>query len=1128
MLGSGNLNELHSAPELNAELEDRLRTCRLVFELLDENTVASIASAVDWLKEQSHDLPALLAERYPALLTCHLVSEVIGGYTAGALWPTFSFVRNQKDQELIGGAFLRTLRTNGLETFDFLSAQGLRFVTPILAHAGMPRYCLEDFFKLLLRELEKGFGGTASELLATWRARKTSFVGVDRPVERFLLFGGETAVDLLDRCIDLLAETAHTGVVPDVEAAVLPRHVVEAFREGWIKEGRKSVSFSSARVAVPPPVVRIDPWDPLGPVFELPVVPASLKSESWTIESGAGIETLGASLLQMQQRRLLPARHWSAALSRRGEKPRTFVFEWLPETGVAAFDPSSGILARDPRAIAWSQAWLLHPNETTVEGRGRDGRPVRLRRTQELPAPVGAWTGYSLAEYDLAEVAALTITRNTAGGTPTQESIRVLHATAGRPSLDGAPVVDVRTDIGLPVYATPPVLRFPASMGRAWRVRLRVGDRTIERTVEDQSELSLDDLVSDFKVACVQLSATGPIGMDLRESFGLVRGLSVRRPSRLVLPKDLAWVELHAGPGVRLANSTERVSLPPGADSISCEVTDSGGSLTLVASVPRLIWAVTKPGASSPHQFDTREERISLDELGSGEDWGGALSVSTRCPGLALRLELADPGGGCLQQSTPQTTSARDGRALFHLAAFRDTAITSGAASLRLNLSLIDLPARVQVGELHARVHLSEMRVSQTSTADGSSSFEVSFEEAVHFRRREMRLWSQGRPWEAAPIVSLDLPDDVTQHVVLRSPADAVLPPGRYLAEIGIKDGWTAPTRPHRRAPNTVGVVVGGPASHRERLTARANADPLAVLELLLDGGTLVRPLSRAEVRTVGKELVAAVASLRSGDLGDERVRDALIGVLRSQPDHAVRALVSGRESLTTSAALKLGVRLLPFASVETDDKWEEGARQCWTTCPPLAAQIDVPLATRGAEEALARCREFLGWEVTEWPVTVVAPKRSEFAPQQALLGIDTGLLSSLRQACVLAPSALLARDEYAEVGFEWLLEKRRVQDWMDEFDELLLTDLTSAERLGIESREPHAGTVNLARFPQLTLIAALILVRSAGVDDALSKLARQALVAAASFAPRLVAFDLTLASILPRWQPPEPRCSTP
>src|SRR6266446_2091683 len=195
--------------QLEQSLSVRLRSCRLVFEILDDATITESLAVVAWLKRQSPDPVSLLIARYPAVLSAYLVSEAIEKYEGGTFWPHFTLPTKQADQTALGTAFIKALGNFGLETFEFLSVQGMKYVTPILAHAGIPRYCVGDFFhRLLIPQLRRGFGASAGELLAVWRARQTAFVGIDVPVKRFVLYGGSPAVDLVDRCIDLIAHKA--------------------------------------------------------------------------------------------------------------------------------------------------------------------------------------------------------------------------------------------------------------------------------------------------------------------------------------------------------------------------------------------------------------------------------------------------------------------------------------------------------------------------------------------------------------------------------------------------------------------------------------------------------------------------------------------------------------------------------------------------------------------------------------------------------------------------------------------------------------------------------------------------------------------------------------------------------
>jgi hypothetical protein len=194
--------------------------------------------------------------------------------------------RQGLDQDQLGSGFLRAIRILRLETFDLFAEEGaLKYVAPILAHGGIPRYCLKDFFfNLLVPELRRSGSADAAELLAIWRTRKTAFQGIDRPVKRFLLYGGDAAVDLLDRCVELVSETARTGVLPSPDEVGLPPYLMKEFSSGPVHTAKLGPGRS-----LPRPRVRLDPWDPLGPVLELPPLPRNIDDGVWRVSDGISV-----------------------------------------------------------------------------------------------------------------------------------------------------------------------------------------------------------------------------------------------------------------------------------------------------------------------------------------------------------------------------------------------------------------------------------------------------------------------------------------------------------------------------------------------------------------------------------------------------------------------------------------------------------------------------------------------------------------------------------------------------------------------------------------------------------------------------------------------------------------------
>jgi hypothetical protein len=199
---------------LNEELADGLRGARLVLELgLDEGRFAAIAEVVSQLAAAGQR-PKAIRESYPALYASYLVFTGVYRYVSGNFWPDVHPGLTGQGYDP-GYEFLRAVRGLGLESFDRLAEEerAQPWVTRILAHGGIPRSCLDPFLDLLRRELARG-AVDATELLAHWRVNNARLHGLHQPTRRFLLFGGAPAVDLLDRCIELMRERRRPRSTP--------------------------------------------------------------------------------------------------------------------------------------------------------------------------------------------------------------------------------------------------------------------------------------------------------------------------------------------------------------------------------------------------------------------------------------------------------------------------------------------------------------------------------------------------------------------------------------------------------------------------------------------------------------------------------------------------------------------------------------------------------------------------------------------------------------------------------------------------------------------------------------------------------------------------------------------------
>ena len=99
--------------------------------------------------------------RWPACLAAAMAGVAATDYRGGtywpALWETTGFQGTSQDQGIWGRAFNPAIDRLGMATFPDLP---LHFLGPILMHAGIPTYCLGDYFRLLLsrRRLDPGHG----------------------------------------------------------------------------------------------------------------------------------------------------------------------------------------------------------------------------------------------------------------------------------------------------------------------------------------------------------------------------------------------------------------------------------------------------------------------------------------------------------------------------------------------------------------------------------------------------------------------------------------------------------------------------------------------------------------------------------------------------------------------------------------------------------------------------------------------------------------------------------------------------------------------------------------------------------------------------------------------------------
>ena len=663
-----------SADDLEAEVRERLRGHRLVCEVdWEPDVLQAIKPAIyaDWYAEMSGSMGY---GRHPALLVLYLVLTGREEY-AGEFWPhTIMGADGRTDA---GRYFEAALRRLNLERFpQFVAERAWRFVAPILAHGGIPQaYVLPFLRDVMLPAMARGEGGTGADHIARWRHRRPA--GMPQPVRRYLLYGGETATDFLDRCLDL-PRVGQDALRAEPAVAGLPRNVVEAF-----------LALPAQAIApvlrVPAPFVRIDVWSRRGPEMVLPAVGRDLAADLvWTVNDGAGRRREAALPHRETVVPLSPADGWEAT-AKTGGHTLHHTFECFAESPVVCFD-GEGRYVPDTGSLRADQIWALMPPGVSLARSDGDGVRHALAATDEGERPVGPWTGHRLERFDLAGVELLLVCRAVA----VESRVPVYRPGAGA-EIVGVPVADVRSTDDLPVYDAMPSLSLPP--WGTWNVAVvgedDAGVWAVTPRNDARETLELDTGRPPF--GRYEVIARGPrLGRDLRSAFVVVPELRVEVPEEpLATGETEAMVAAVAAPSIGLAGKPagESVSLTIDAEAGAQELWAWLGhrKTSLLVRIRVLRWGFRQADASLglgrvPLVLDP--ERIGVEDV--------ALVVSGR-PGRGVRFHLAADGEPLADDARPITP---DGLSTFPLMVIRDSVREHRDRRLTLALETGGLLAR--------------------------------------------------------------------------------------------------------------------------------------------------------------------------------------------------------------------------------------------------------------------------------------------------------------------------------------------------------------------------------------------------------------------------------------------------
>jgi hypothetical protein len=628
-------------------------------------------------------------------------------YQGGPYWPVLwraaGFPGTAQDEAVWARAFRTAIGRLGMATFAELS---LSSAEPVQMHAGIPAYCLGEYFQLLLSRCRADPEMDAGRFLAWVTApdQEGRRPPLDEPARQFLRTGGDYALDIVDRTLDLLGRL--TEADPDFGAVGLPSSMIEAAKEelaaGHLdlsglpgSAGRTDRRGARAGRRQAPPQIALDPHGQ-GVHVLLPAVghmPAGVAR--WRITADGDTRTVHSRAMWVGAAGTTP--QTACPLDR----PVHTVLVALADhedlvTRLAVVDPADPVMffAEDGRQLAGSaclprdQVWVIHPADRELEFTGHPG-PVG-----EPAVPVG-WEGWRLRLLSLDNVQAVGLH----GGPP-----HAVEASARPRLLLDDPLPGVATPSGAPVYAVPPRLHLPQDRGASirWYAEVRRaggGAPLAGGAVGPGEDIDVWGGVPRPVLGPFEVTVRGPLGRGLRRTVFVAEGLIAG-----YYPQVRTLTRAGLAPGTaRLTATTGATALPttlrfgPGERAQVIEYQTDAGPEPLVVTPPHV--AVLCAGAGVTTWTTSQVHLVAEDipKLGhllirvpATSPPGQAGQAGRR--GQPSRLELAVIVRGQRVQAIAATGQPCAGVAGFDLARAAGTVAAAGRAELAVELDGVLMP----------------------------------------------------------------------------------------------------------------------------------------------------------------------------------------------------------------------------------------------------------------------------------------------------------------------------------------------------------------------------------------------------------------------------------------------------
>lgn len=1043
--------------EAESHIARQISQVELLGEIaVDEPQIASLCATLGRLGLGSS------RRRWPHCFATALVGIARYRYDGDAFWPhvrdAFGLgTLHAPEQQEIGQWFESYLARNGLPRFRHLVEQGaLRYLTPILAHALVPRALLPAFLESVIwPSVDDPAGhGASGDDIQQRMARRAPVIA--RPLQRFVVHGGRVARDVIDRSI-VVAAAASSG--EEVNPG-LPEWLCKAIA-GWVQDrsrvGRLRPRPEQGR-RWKAPILRFDPVYNRVQV-ELPYLDDP--DSSWEVQlPGGGVHR---EPWKPAWQRVAPAASVTI------ERPFVALTTTLRTTdGIVGTRTFDGLTASRPclffehgsgRAMG-SSGFLTGSRWYVTAPTGAeliaDGQALPPR--EHLGEPLGGWTGLEVSYYE-ASPATQRLEVRTSGST---FALRVVEQQPdARLEVPTLPAFLAANSEGVLAFESnlPTVILPPAPHGSEaegylsrWSARASADSEVTherqpatalspERLPDGTYRLHLEDLIPDVDVGDWTIEVTGPLGRGFASRISLLPPMTfeVDETPGVAGPElPAARVFVATRDGIRVVEEEDTATAAPDGwvlhdrnhnGRIPFTVRDSrtGRDTNALIQLGTVQWRWTGSGVTESRE--NIPERFSLDAL----DPASAPRLLASNPGTAaLRLRLVDPAGRTLQEDVQRPLSRRG--ATFSLSSFLTTASTAAAPSLRLRLELVSGAGAVFGGTVVASlvhdVEPENVRVEYTDTTTA-----IHWQLPRSFPGASARVASLGRPWET-PTESRVVEDDAGRDA--RVEVERLLP-GRYQLGLWFDDGWVG------RAPlgPPVEFLVGTGTELRKHILTLPPTVTGRLEDILLRGDGERRNALREFASGIGPyqlaDLIGAVAGALAQGRGDE-----LLSLPWTEVAPAVARLEQGDPLplLDTVGTCGANSGLARFCVAIGLDRWPSLQRTevpsalapgLWEAWLPLGAFAD--LGRAGLDSGAAeRCQDGLGWapgealicadcratveaegECSACGADSIVSERRTLPESGAVKGLDfrpqTALVRAMRAALLPVPSTPFGPD---------------------------------------------------------------------------------------------------------------------